>query len=420
MFRNIFRRNRGTHTGPRRISSDALDGLPHEKFLRIVGWFHTMVSATLKRKDSNGNYVDQTAREFESLRSMIDNKLVKNDTAFQRDEMGDHVHNLNLLLGKLLPVEVLEGAMPPIRDDYRARVSSDAYAAYIGSPSYRALAGCNQVSDSATRLRLLRADYLQLINEVRKLTLLEYHIEETRSYLIKKLRRTLFKLLVAPGTIVLFFLIVRVTMQAANQLAPDQSGGNRFVVAFLGTEANGTTLYHALVLATLLSLAAIAGAVGSFISALLRIAAVPETNEIARSVVALRYSESIRLAPLTGFVFAILLSFIFGGQLLNGTLFPSAGKITPWSYVLFSASELAKWLVWAFIVGFAERLMPDMIDRLVVRAGKTMQSAASSPQGNGAKPHIPPAADNGRNGNAPHRIAGPAPRRKRRARAHAS
>src|SRR5437764_9614003 len=99
MFNNIFRRNRGTHTGPRtrRISRDALDGLPHEKFLRIVGWFHTMVPATLKRKDNDGNYVDETAQEFENLRCMIDKKLAENDILFQRDEMGDHVHNLNLL-----------------------------------------------------------------------------------------------------------------------------------------------------------------------------------------------------------------------------------------------------------------------------------------------------------------------------------
>jgi hypothetical protein len=421
-LKNIFRRNRRTHIASRsrRISRDALDGLPHEKFLRIVGWFHTMVPESSKQKDAQGIYVNPTAREFENLRAMIDKKLVENDLLFQHDEMGDHVHNLNLLLGKLLTVEALESAMPPIRDDYRARISPEAYAAYIGSPSYKALTGCNRTSDSATRLRLLQADYIQLINEVRKLTLLEYHIEETRSYLVKKLRRTLFKLLVAPAAIVLFFLLARVTMQAVNDLWPGPSGGNKFVVAFFGTDANHTTLYHALVLLTLLSLAAIVGAVGSFISALLRIEAVPETNEIARSVVALRYSESIRLAPLTGFVFAILLSFIFGGQLLDGTLFPSTAKIVPWHYVLFSATELSKWLVWAFIVGFAERLMPDMIDRLVARAGKTMQTAASPSQSNGNKPPLLPDAGAGTNGNGTHRLTSPAPRRRRRVRAQAS
>ena len=380
-----------------------------------------MVPESLKQKDAQGIYVDPTAREFENLRAMIDKKLVENDLLFQHDEMGDHVHNLNLLLGKLLTVEALESAMPPIRDDYRARISPEAYAAYIASPSYKALTGCNRTSDSATRLRLLQADYIQLINEVRKLTLLEYHIEETRSYLVKKLRRTLFKLLIAPAAIVLFFLLARVTMQAESEPVSGSSEGNGFVATLFGTHDTPTTLYNALVLATLLSLAAMAGAVGSFISALLRIEAVPETNEIARSVVALRYSESIRLAPLTGFVFAILLSFIFGGQLLTGSVFPDTTKEgANWPNLLFISNELAKWLVWAFIVGFAERLMPDMIDRLVARAGKTMQPAASPSQGNGARPVILPDPANGANGNGMHRQNDPAPRRRRRVRAQAA
>lgn len=379
-----------------------------------------MVPESLKQKDAQGIYVDPTTREFENLRAMIDQKLAQNDLLFQHDEMGDHVHNLNLLLGKLSTLEALESTMPPIRDDYRARVSPEAYAAYIASPSYKALMGCNRTSDPDTRSRLLQADYIQLINEIRKLTLLEFHIEETRSYLVKKLRRTLFKLLIAPTAIVLFFLVARVAMQAGKDGATASAGGNNFVGALFGTEVE-TTLYHVLVLATLLSLAATAGSVGSFISALLRIEAVPETNEIARSVVALRYSESIRLAPVTGFVFAILLSFIFGGQLLTGSLFPSTTNAgANWPNLLFDSSELAKWLVWAFIVGFAERLMPDMIDRLVARAGKTMQPAASPSQSNGNKPLFLPNPSSGINGNGTHRPARPATRRKRRAKARES
>jgi hypothetical protein len=49
------------------------------------------------------------------------------------------------------------------------------------------LTGCDRASDPEARVRL-RADYIQLINEIRRLTLLEYHIEETRSYLIRNLR----------------------------------------------------------------------------------------------------------------------------------------------------------------------------------------------------------------------------------------
>lgn len=395
----FFRRS---HSSPRaRISRDALDGVPHEKLLRLVGWFHTMVPAALKRKDRSGNYVDLTAREFENIRLMIELKCQQNDLRFQRDEMGDHVHNLSLLLGKLVTAEALEAALPSIRDDYRARVSAEAYAAYAGSSSYKALTGCNRTADLAMRLRLLQADYIQLVNEIRKLTLLEYHIEDTRSYLIKKLRRTLYKLLIAPGGIVLSFLIVHFTRKWGHPDLPNP------------------TLYHPLILATLLSLAAIAGAVGSFISALLRIAAVPGTGEIARSVVALRYSESIRLAPVTGFIFALLLSFIFGGKLLTGTLFPSMDLQTPWPLLLFNATELSKWLVWAFIVGFAERLMPDMIDRLVTKAGKPAEPAAAPVQSNGAKPLVVADAPAGTNGKATHRLVKPAGLRRARAKARA-
>ncbi|MDP9099380.1 MAG: hypothetical protein M3N48_10380 [Verrucomicrobiota bacterium] len=392
----FFRRNHGARLA--KIAKDALDGLPHEKFLRLLGWFHTMVPPASKEKDPRGNYVDPVVRDFENIRVMIEEKCEQGDLRFQRDEMGDHVHNLNLILGKLVTAEALEVALPSIRDEFRMRVTPEAYAAYTGSPSYKALAGCQRPADAATKLRWLQADFIQLVNEIRKLTLLEYHIEETRTYLIKKLRRTLYKLLVAPAAIVLLFLIARVTTQLESF----------------------PTIFHVLVLATLLSLAAIAGAVGSFISALLRIAAVPETNEIGRSVVALRYSESIRLAPLTGFIFAILLSFIFGAQLLNGILFPKTDLSARWPDLLFSSPDLAKWIVWAFIVGFAERLMPDMIDRLVVKAGKTTDPAPASSATNGAKPHGGEPGANGANGNTPATLVRPVARRQRRARVRAA
>jgi hypothetical protein len=380
-----------------KISKEALDGLPYEKFLRIMGWFHTMVPAARKQKNAKGTYADPTVREFDSIRALIEEKHQQDDLRFQRDELGGQVHNLNLILGKLLTAEALEAALPATRDDYRMRVTAETYAAYTGSGPFKALTGCTRPADAATKLRLLQADFVQLVNEVRKLTLSEYHIEETRSYLIKKLRRTLYKLLVAPTAIVVFFLIIRFKLDLESF----------------------PSLFHASVLATLLSLAAIAGAVGSFISVLLRVAAVPETSEVGRSVVTLRYSESIRLAPLTGFLFAILLSFIFGGQLLTGILFPKTEGVFRWPELLFYPPELAKWLVWAFIIGFAERLMPDMIDRLVVKAGKPVEAPAVPAQGNGARPLVVGDAPPHANGVVKHRAMKPAQLQKPRRKAHA-
>jgi hypothetical protein len=365
---------------PDKIAKETLDGLPYEKFLRILGWFHTMVPVARKQKKADGTYVDPIVREFDKIRVLIEEKRQQDDLQFQRDELGGQVHNLNLIIGKLLTVEALEATVPSFRDEYRTRVTAETYAAYTGSSPYKALNGCVRTPDAATRLRLLQADFIQLVNEIRRLTLLEYHIEETRTYLIRKLRRTLYKLLIAPAAIVLSYLIMRLICGATNW-----------------------PLFNVSVLATLLSLAAIAGAVGSFVSALLRVAAVPETNEVGRSVVALRYSESIRLAPVTGFIFAILLSFIFGGQLLTGILFPKTEGLLSWPELLFSPPELAKWLVWAFIVGFAERLMPDMIDRMVIKAGKPTEAAVAPAPSNGVKPLLPSETPAGTNGKVRHR-----------------
>lgn len=146
-----------------RISRDALDGLPQEKFFRIVGLFNAVVPTELKSKNTGGNYENPIVQEFEKLRSLIEQKLRDRDVAFQRDEMGDYVHNLNLLLGELLPLEALESAMPSVRDDYRMRVGAEVYAAYIASPSYKALESCDGANNPDARLRLLKADYIQLV-----------------------------------------------------------------------------------------------------------------------------------------------------------------------------------------------------------------------------------------------------------------
>lgn len=449
------------HFVSRRLLRDALDGVPHEKFIRIIGLFNAVVPPEVKAK-KDGTYQNPLAREFEQLREMIESKLAENNLIFQRDEMGDHVHNLNLLLGELVPAATLESALPALRDEYRARVGMEVYGVYLGSRGYKALEGCDRTNSSEDRLRLLRADYLQLTNEIRKMTLLDYHIEETRSFLIRKLRRTLCKLLVAPLAIVLIFLLCQIAIidvQRSREsvpatftagqvddaepplklyLSPDAAvksakppavpgpaaSVSRFVARYLmgSGENTWTTLYKALVMVTLLCLAGMAGAIGSFISALLRIEAVPETTEIARNVVSLRYSESIRLAPVTGFIFAILLSFVFGGKLLNGNLFPDTNSPN-WVFLLFIPAELAKWLVWSFLVGFCERLMPDMIDRLVAKADKSVQTSAP-PSVNGSK------GPSGRNGSGGHdqdrdtfsplRRRSPGKRSKRPAPQHAS
>jgi hypothetical protein len=143
------------------------------------------------------------------------------------------------------------------------------------------------------------------------------------------------------------------------------------------------------------------GMVGGFVSLQRRIQSVPSTGDPILNIAELSNSKfSVYLAPVSGAVFAALLYIIFIGGLLQGPLFPkissptgacekptveqpattgqSPGKCAEIvSFAKFvqetapaSGTQFAILLVWSFIAGFAERLVPDTIDRLVSKANE--------------------------------------------------
>jgi hypothetical protein len=123
-----------------------------------------------------------------------------------------------------------------------------------------------------------------------------------------------------------------------------------------------------------------AGAVGGFVSAQRRVQSVSNRGESMLDLIELSTLTGTLLAPITGAVFASVLFMMFTGTLISGELFPIIA--TPKDPVAggmildaFShgtgpstGSDWAKLLVWSFIAGFAERFVPDALDRLVSRA----------------------------------------------------
>ena len=82
-------------------------------------------------------------------------------------------------------------------------------------------------------------------------------------------------------------------------------------------------------------------------------------------------SSSIDYSPLLGAVFALLLLFMFMSGLLSGALFPKAAEGHTRLFlgcVPSTCVEVAKLLVWSFIAGFAEKFVPDALDKLQTRA----------------------------------------------------
>jgi len=346
---------RWSHRSSQRFK-DTLDGVPLEKFRRIRGVFDAVVAEELKKKGANGSWEDPIVAKFHELEARIHSDIARfNDfpppkkrIPKQREEaerladaIADQIHNLHLLLGKLLSADALLYALIGYRDEYRAHVSADLYQEYKESPTHKALTDPQDQLESSARLECLRSDYQHLINELRKLTLAEYHVEIARGSLMSAFTWTYLQLIIIPAAaLVIVFLSGRYGEPIPTSIA-------------------------------LLSACAIAGATGALVSILLRIDAIPQDLATARSLTVLRYSESIWVVPLTGLVFALLLTLLLAGQILAGPVFPTIDlKAADYFGQLQQPGNIARFLGWSFIAGFAERLMPDVIDRLGQKAQK--------------------------------------------------
>ena len=350
----------------RKRFKDAIDDVPHEKYRRIVGFFEAVVPTEVKRK-VNGEDANPLVVEFQRLRVEIDEKLKllkagkSKDLPKRRhldqlaDEVADLIHNLHMLLGELLPSDALEYASVTYRGEYFGKASQSSYSAYQDSEIRKKLARPDL--DASERLRLLRADFRHLINELRRLSLGDYHVEGARGSLMFVLT-------------INYLLIVGIAAVSAGVLYAVQE------LKWLNDAVSAGLI--------LLAFCGMAGATGAYISALQRIEALPGSLPTPRSLPALRYSHSLWTVPLTGLVFAIVLSMIFAGQIVTGPLFPE--KRPPEASPAFTLEALkamidwvnvSRFLAWSFIAGFAERLMPDVIDRLAENA-KKLDSAPSN------------------------------------------
>ena len=119
------------------------------------------------------------------------------------------------------------------------------------------------------------------------------------------------------------------------------------------------------------------GIMGGFVSSQRRMQSIPNEEDPLISAFGLdNAGYYLWLSPLLGAIFAVVLGAMFTAGLLKGTLFPDF-YIAPggaheglsffhftWSTLPKSGEEYAKLFVWAFIAGFAERLVPDSLDRL--------------------------------------------------------
>lgn len=134
-----------------------------------------------------------------------------------------------------------------------------------------------------------------------------------------------------------------------------------------------------------------AGCLGGFVSMQQRIGQVPSDGDPLPGILQLNIARTtLYLAPASGTIFAVLLYFIFVAGLLKGSIFPTIDDPLTFHWHVngnkpvtvgvpeYDGKEYALLIVWSFIAGFAERFVPDILNRLIARAD-TAQTPPPSP-----------------------------------------
>jgi hypothetical protein len=118
------------------------------------------------------------------------------------------------------------------------------------------------------------------------------------------------------------------------------------------------------------------GAVGGAFSFKRRLQQLPSRGESLTDLVELDSGSGMYFSPIAGGLFAIVLFGLFASGLAKGAVFPDFGDaagaikgLLEFSSKLssVSAENWGKLLIWSFIAGFAERFVPDTLDRLIAR-----------------------------------------------------
>lgn len=123
-----------------------------------------------------------------------------------------------------------------------------------------------------------------------------------------------------------------------------------------------------------------AGAVGGITNTYIRLKNMPiETLQHSplSNIIAI---SQVYATPIVAGTFAIVAHALFASELLNGALFPTFAKggsdytnlgVMFHSYKPETYADAAKMIVWGFIAGFSEKMVPNILDRLAEEGKKS-------------------------------------------------
>lgn len=345
-------------------------------------WLLLLRTKSTEEKDfpSVQSYFTHLTSEYTALRDteilQEDKDEVEGIVARARTRLTwDDLFALELYLLKLVPVEKLRRKAWLVRERYRSIVSAERYAAYRASnpPDLKedavqaALVEIKQWLNDQGDLTPATRDSLEGLAEKRAAGLnaetlradleviLQSHFWHYRVRTIWEERRNWY----AKAFLLIYTFLATLGIGA--------------VVLMISLPPDWVNNFHPVFT---LFVAAFMGSLGGFVSMLQRLQKIGSGNTHL-SLIEMEYGQHSILyqSLITGAIFATVLLVIFAGGLLRGDLFPdySTDNQAGVGFIDFlrnasgNSTQFAKLLVWSFIAGFAERLVPDFLDRVIAR-----------------------------------------------------
>jgi hypothetical protein len=257
-------------------------------------------------------------------------------------EWGD-LYSLEKCVYRLMPEAQLRRRVWALRDKYRVTFGEDQFRVYLDS---------RPPDPDSGKIELLRADVDQLLEQFHW----KYAITPVRETVRNSVSRSI-GIVMGVMLALILGLVLATNLMDLGQVRPRFASNLSRFTLFL------TIMFM--------------GAMGAFLSLQQRIQSIPSSGDAIVNVLAIHNGRfSIFLAPLSGAIFAVLAYLFFTGDLIQGAFFPDfrdhENKNVVIEQLFFNVepgkgTELAKLLLWCFVVGFAERLIPDTLNRMIVR-----------------------------------------------------
>jgi hypothetical protein len=286
-------------------------------------------------------YFDHLNAEFQSNPSQKIDQEIKDVVEELRKKRQDqsltwhHLYTLDLILVRLLPAERLAREVWNLRTRFRDVAGLNLYEAYLASKPPD-LAGKSEEND-------LRSDIEYLLGEI----YLRYAMTPVNEGARDRISSRIMISILAGGALILLMIVLHFWLKHKTQSFSSALMPVMFV-----------------------------GAMGGLVSMQQRYQGVSREGDPLDNISQLTQNWSRLFLPaVNGAIFAILFYMIILGGLVQGDLFPQVQNLQDAEGIKLSAllehgnplsfADYAKLIVWSFLAGFAERLVPDTLSRLV-------------------------------------------------------